>query len=78
MARDEVRPARHLLVALRLDAVLAEQRLDVRDARLLVPRRVRRVEPDQVAQQLDGVRWKAFDHSSASAASSRSTSPGVL
>ena len=55
MVRDEIRASRHLLEALRVDAVVAEQRLDVRDARLLVPGRVRRVEPDQLAEKVDGV-----------------------
>jgi hypothetical protein len=55
VVRDEVRPAGHLLESLRLDAVLAEERLDVGDACLLVSRRVRRVELDQLAEEVDGV-----------------------
>jgi len=73
VARDQVRASGDLLDALGLDAAFAKQRLDIRDAGLLVPRRVRRVEADQVTQELDGV-----DHSSSSAASRRSTSAVVL
>src|SRR5207248_2469932 len=61
---DEIRATGRTLVALGLDAVRAQQALDERDARLLVSRRVRRVEADQIAQQLDRI-----DHSSSRAAS---------
>ena len=73
VARNEVGAARRLLVALGGDPVLSQQRFDVRDARLLVSGRVRRVVADQLAQQLDGV-----GHSSSRAWSRRSTSAGVL
>ena len=72
-AADEVRPAGLLLEGLRLEPFLLEQALDERDARRLVARRVRRVEPDQVLEKLsDG------QHSSSSAVRSRSTSSAVL
>ena len=74
-ARDEVRPAGNLLVALRLDSCAAQERLDVRDARFLVTGRIRRVETDQLAQELDRI---GNGHSSASAVSSPSTSASVL
>ena len=72
-SRDEVRPRRVLRVELRLAARLLEQRLDELDARALVSGRVRRVEPDQLLQELgDG------QHSSSSAVRRRSTSAAVL
>ena len=52
---------------------VVEQLLHVRDALAFVAGRVRRVEPDQVAQELDDV-----GQSSPSASSSRSTSAAVL
>ena len=72
-AADEVRPARLLLVRLRLAANLVELRPEEVDAGRLVPRRVRRVEANQLLQELDNVQ-----HSSSSAVSSRSTSSAVL
>jgi hypothetical protein len=71
---EEIRPARLLLVAAAVDAGCAEQRLDVRDAPLLVAGRVRRVEPEQLPQELDRIR----DHRDSSASSSRSISSTVL
>jgi hypothetical protein len=70
---NEVGATRRSLVALALDAVGPEQRLDVRDAGFLVARRVGGVEADQLSRELDRV-----DHSCASASSRRSTSDGVL
>ena len=64
MARDQVGPARRLLVPLGLDPVLSQQRLDVRDACLFVSGWVRRVETDQVTQKLD---WIGHSSSRASA-----------
>ncbi len=55
------------------DARLVEQAAHVGDAGALVAGRVRRVEPQQVPQQVDDVA-----HSSASASSRRSTSAAVL
>ena len=70
---DEVGPRRVLRVDRRLAAGLLQLRADELDARGLVPGRVRRVEPDQLLQEL-GDR----QHSSSSAVSSRSTSSDVL
>ena len=70
---DEVRPARHPLEGLRLAARLLEQAADELDALGLVAGRIRRVEADQRLRKLDDVHA-----SSPSAASSRSTSAGVL
>jgi hypothetical protein len=73
--RDEVRAIGVARVQLALDPGLGEQSLDVLDARPLVARWVRRVEPDEVAEQLDRV-WNGYSDDSAS--SSRSTSAWVL
>jgi hypothetical protein len=72
-ARDQVRSGVVLRHDARLDARLVEEALDVRDARAFVPGRVRRVEPNEIAEQLDDVHY-----SSSSAFSSRSTSAAVL
>ncbi len=76
-AGDQVRPAVRAREDARVDPGAGEQTAHVLDARGLVPWRVRRVEPDQLAQQLDDVR-RLGAHSSSSAASSRSTSAAVL
>jgi hypothetical protein len=57
--RDEVRPRRILRVARRLDSRGLEPRLEIRDAWSLVPRRVGRVEPDQVLEELDDTHGRA-------------------
>jgi hypothetical protein len=72
-AAEEIRPAGLQLVRLRLAAHLLELRLDERHARRLVAGRVRRVEPNQLLEELDDAQ-----HSSASAVSRRSTSSAVL
>jgi hypothetical protein len=72
---DEVRAIGVAGVELALDTGLGKQGLDVLDARALVARRVRRVEPDEVAEQLDRV-WNGY--SDESAPSSLSTSAWVL
>ncbi len=72
-AADEVRPAGLLLVELRLAARVLELRAEELDARRFVAGRVRRVEPDQLLQEL-----RRAQHSSSSAVSSRSTSSSVL
>jgi hypothetical protein len=51
---DEVRPGRVLRVGLGLATGLFEQAPDEPDARRLVPRRVRRVESDQLLEELGG------------------------
>ena len=51
-ARDEVRPLRDLRVQLALDAVLGEVVAQQLGRLRLVPRRVDRVEPDQLLQEL--------------------------
>ena len=72
-ARDQVRPRRILRVGLRLEADGLELLPHEADAGRLVAGRVRRVEPQQLLQELGDAQ-----HSSASASSSRSTSSAVL
>ena len=72
-AADEVRPAGLLLVELRLAARVLEVRAQELDARPFVAGRVRRVEPDQLLQEL-----RRAQHSWSSAVSSLSTSSSVL
>ena len=73
--RDEIRPVGVARVQFALDSRFGEQALDVLDARPLVARRVRRVERDEVAQQLDRIGNRYSDEI---ASSSRSTSAWVL
>jgi len=72
-ACDEVRARVVAREDARLDAGVVEQLPHVGDARAFVAGRIRRVEPDQVAQELDDVA-----QSSPSASRSRSTSAAVL
>jgi hypothetical protein len=52
-ARDEVRPLRDPRVQLAVDAARLEVVAEVLRGGGLVPRRVRRVDPDQLLQELD-------------------------
>jgi hypothetical protein len=74
-ACDEVRTLRIARVELALDACRGQQPADVLDALALGSRRVRRVEAEQVAQELDRV---GEGYSDARASSSLSTSACVL
>ena len=72
-SRDQVRPRGIPRVGLRLDAGALELLAEEADAGGLVPRRIGRVEAEQLLQHLGG-----SQQSSSSAASSRSTSAAVL
>ncbi len=73
---DEIGAVGVQRVELAFDACSGQQRADVLDARALGARRIRRVEADELPEQLDRVGNRA--HRAARAPSRRSTSPSVL